>query len=450
MVSIKEYFSKFKKNRTVEHIEYPQIYNISDLIRAVNKLSNDLNVEQECEIFLQSLIELNPNDIVDDSLLKKFLDVIEGIVDEQIVQPESYIEDTEFQRAGRLYMNYSTARLEKDGSYSISAILSTKQIVDYIRKICLLGTNESIIDGLKKENKQMYENLLHNRINTYYGSFKFIKLRSKCIMDAIKLIKDNYQLLPDEFQMIEMKMFEAEEIIARINSVGNVIIKEDRYGDHTTNLTQDEYLDVVAPAFKELVEIEEELAFISQRLWENYFNQKGAKFVHALTGRIIESDRMPKICATLYMDDLATIPYGHTGYEYGVSMENIDCICENDAGSWRVTKQRFLEQGISHSWQWNEETCMFYEEGYYSKLLPPDYIEMKARKYNQGIKNMSYTEILLLNNGKKIKPVKAFCTDKATEEEINLINQMAELQGIEVEYIDTKAVKNKMEAKGLS
>ena len=146
MVSIKEYFSKFKKNRTVEHIEYPQIYNISDLIRAVNKLSNDLSVEQECEIFLQSLMVLNPNDIVDDSLLKKFLNVIEGIVDEKIVQPESYIEATEFQRAGRLYMNYSTARLEKDGSYSISAILSTKQIVDYIRKMCLLGTNESIID----------------------------------------------------------------------------------------------------------------------------------------------------------------------------------------------------------------------------------------------------------------------------------------------------------------
>lgn len=150
------------------------------------------------------------------------------------------------------------------------------------------------------------------------------------------------------------------------------------------------------------------------------------------------------------MDDLATIPYGHTGYEYGVSMKNIDCICEQDVGSWRISKKRFLEQGISHAWQWNEETCMFYEFGYYSKLLPPDYIEMKARNYNQGNKSMSYTEILLLNNQTKIQPIKAFCTDMASEEEIRLITQMAELQGIEVEYIDTKAIKAKMESKGLS
>ena len=131
-------------------------------------------------------------------------------------------------------------------------------------------------------------------------------------------------------------------------------------------------------------------------------------------------------------------------------MENIDCISECDIGSWHIKKTDFLRSGIVHGWQWNEETCMFYEDGYYSKLLPPDYIEMKARQKNKGSDHMSYTEILLINTTKKIQPVKAFYTDLATKEEIEQITAVAHKQGIEVEYIDTKTIKQKMDNKALS
>lgn len=59
---------------------------------------------------------------------------------------------------------------------------------------------------------------------------------------------------------------------------------------------------------------------------------------------------------------------------------------------------------------------------------------------------MNYTEILLLNNQKKIPPLKAFYTEKATPFEIERITSLAKQQGIVVEYIDTQQITNQMKS----
>lgn len=447
MVSVQQIFNKFKKKPIEE--EQSVTHNISYLIECVKQFEEQLGADVECQPFLEYLSNLQPNMTVNEELINRFKTIIKDFITRELNMDEFYLEITPFQQEACLYSNYATAKKESDGSYSICPVITHDKLISYVQDFFLITPNESIVETLKKRNEQSYEDLLHSKINTYYGKLDFIKTRTKAIMDAIEMIRANYQLLPDEYQFMEIKVVEALELQAKINDIGTKIIKESRFGDPITDMTRDEYFDVVEPAFRELLQIEEELSFISQRIWDNYFKTRGAKFVHALSSGIVESDKMPKICTSLYLDDLATIPYGHTGYEYDVSMENIDCISECDIGSWHIKKTDFLRRGIVHGWQWNEETCMFYEDGYYSKLLPPDYIETKARQKNKDSKSMSYTEILLINTKKKIQPVKAFYTDLATPEEIEKITAMASKQGIEVEYIDTKLIKQKMSAKGL-
>lgn len=446
MVNIKDFIKKLRKNPSKAEIKDEQLINVEYLTKCINNFANQLDAQEECAMLFQQLSNMPGNQIVNDTIIMQFKEIISSVIEKQMQDEMLSLEVLDFKRTAKLYNNYSSAVLEPDGSYSISPVITNEKLIDYAQQYFLTNPNGNITESLSEENKLTYDKLLHSRINTYYGTHLFIKDRANCIMDSMKMISNIYQLSPMEYQLLEIKLFEAEQLMEKINGVGEQLVIRDshRVTANQTKLTQDEYFNVVVPAFKQMLEIEEELSFISQRIWENYFSQRGAKFVHALSGEIIESDKMQKICATLYLDDLATIPYGHTGYEYEVSMENIDCICECDAGSWLITKSKFLEYGISHTWQWNEETCMFYEEGYYSKLLPPDYVETKARERNVGEKDISYTEILLLNNKKKIKPVKAFCTEMASQSEIEEISKMAEQQGIELEYIDTMSVKNKM------
>ena len=447
MSSIKEILDKLLKNQKLE--ETKTVRDVSYLIMCIREYQTQFLAHEECEELLNELYQLNPRMPLSQELLDKFKNIIRKTID-SVLDTWGSSAFSEFKNEANLFCSYATARRENDGSYSIIPVKSNSQLTDFIHKFFLETPTQNLTEALKQHNSEKYKTLLSSKINTYYGSLDFINERTKAIVDAINMIRENYQLAPDEYQFIEIKIVEALELQSKINQIGNVVVKKISPRNHITNMTEDEYHDIVVPTFKKLLQIEKDLSFISQRIWSEYFARTGAKFVHALTSGIVESDVMPKICTTLYKDDLATIPYGHVGYEYDVSMEHIDCICEHDVGSWHINKARFLERGIMHSWQWNEETCMFYEFGYYSKLLPPVYIEKKAREHNLDKEYMSYTEILIINHPKKIKPVKAFCTDLASLEEIEKISELAQKQGIEVEYIDTRAIKQKMNERALS
>lgn len=445
MASIIGFIKNIKNKNGAKEVVSTEVKDVAYLIECVNNFASQMAAVEECKFLLQYLSQLPKSTPITDDMIDAFKTIIKNIIDKDMAYKEFYFSRTPFQEAASIFNSYATTHKEEDGSYSISAVTDNRELTEFVQDFFMDNRQESIVDVISKRNKAKEENLLRSKINTYYGDQRFILDRTKAIIEAIKMIKENYQLSPMEFQLIEIKLVEAEDCAERIYSVGNEILIYDRFGSHITNLTQDEYLTVMSPAFQELVRIESELAFISDRIWKEYFEQKNAKFVHALSGKIVHSDQMPKICSSLYLDDLATIPYGHVGYEYGVSMDNIDCICECDAGSWVLKKSAFVESGIRHSWQYDENTCIWYEYGYFSKLLPPHYIEQMSRTNNKGKEILSYTEILILNKTKKIAPIKAFCTDLATQSEIDAITQVAAEQGIEVEYIDTKAIKKKMD-----
>lgn len=445
MASIISFIKNIKNKNGAKEVVSTEVKDVAYLIECVNNFASQMDAAEECKFLLQYLSRLPRSTPITDDIIDAFKTIIKNIIDRDLAYKEFNFSRTPFQEAASIFNSYATIHKEEDGSYSISAVTDNRELTEFVQDFFMDNRQESIVDVISKRNEEKEETILHSKINTYYGDQRFILDRTKAIIEAIKMIRENYSLSPMEFQLIEIKLVEAEDCAERIYSVGNEILIFDRFGSHITNLTQEEYLTVMSPAFQELVQIESELAFISDRIWKEYFEQKSAKFVHALSGKIVHSDQMPKICSSLYLEDFATIPYGHVGYEYGVSMDNIDCICECDAGSWIVNKNTFIHKGIRHSWQYDENTCIWYEYGYFSKLLPPHYIEQKSRANNKGKKYPEYTEILFLNNNKKIAPLKAFCTDLATPEEIAIMTQVATEQGLEVEYIDTKAIKKKMD-----
>lgn len=444
MRSLKGWIDKIKGVAALAKTEeQTEVNDVAYLKQCIYNFGTQTATLDSCAQFLSYLDNFPPNTPVDEVLINECNQLMKEVIENEL---DNFTSESGFASHALKYSNYATARKEPDGSYTICPVITHDKLIELVQDFFLSSQSGNIVDVLMSANEATYKELLHSKINTYYGDMTFIIERCKAITDAIEMISLNYQLLPDELQLFEVKASEARLLRDRIYGVGNVTDKRNRHNKPIYNLTQDDYYDIVSPSFAQLLQIEKELSVISQRIWSEYFQNRGAKFVHALSGQIVESDKMFKICSSLFLGDLATIPYGHTGYEYGVSMDNIECICEEDVGSWTFNKPRFLEGGIAHSWQWNEETNMFYEYGYFSKLLPPDYIERKSKENNKPIdsKYICYTEILILNRQPKVPPLKAFYTSEATPEEIAQITDMAKRQGIDVEYIDTKAIREVM------
>ena len=140
---------------------------------------------------------------------------------------------------------------------------------------------------------------------------------------------------------------------------------------------------------------------------------------------------MTKICTSLKSDDFNTIQYGHVGYEYGPNFDQIISICASDSGSWVTDKSEFIsESGIKTSWQYGNKDNIFYEYGRQTVLYLPD-------KVLEEGKMEKYTEIVFMDPNHVINPLKAFYTDEATPDEVEVITELAEKQGIPLEYIDT-------------
>lgn len=437
------FFDKIKQKNNQEAND-KSIQKIELLKKAILKFIRETNFS-EASFLLEML--LLPN-ISTEEIVQEFKRTITIYIEEKLNFKDFYFQRDEFQIESSLFNNYATARKELDGSYSICPIITNDELIHFMLEFYLLHYDQekTFLEVLQEKNKEIHEDLLNSKINTYHGNLEFIQERSKAIVDALEMLRKQ-GLSEEELHLIEVRLGEAKEQYQKINGVCDNSHPNDHFNEREL-ATKDFYFNVIVPAFERLLKIEEELSFISERIWKTYFDETGATLVHALTGEIVESDKMDKICTTLYLKDLATIPYGHTGYEYGFSMKNMECLCERDAQSWVITKEKFLKFGISHSWQWNEETNLFYETGYFSKLLLPEYIEEKVRENNRDLgEYIKYPEILLLNQKTKITPIKTFYTSDATEQEIQNIKKVAEIQGIEVEFIDTKTIEKQMTTK---
>lgn len=147
------------------------------------------------------------------------------------------------------------------------------------------------------------------------------------------------------------------------------VIRKDDYSKKKLITSKQNYEQIVI-LYKTVLEFENALETISQQIWNNFYLNNGGIIIHKLTSGIIESDKMDKICTFFLSDKAQYVPTysGNTGYCYNLNVNNVLALCENDVGSWRITKEEFIRRECPSTIQL-DETNIWYEYPYHSKLF---------------------------------------------------------------------------------
>ena len=195
-------------------------------------------------------------------------------------------------------------------------------------------------------------------------------------------------------------------------------------------ITSKEVYDKISSLYINAINCEEKLKYISQKIWKSFFENNDGMLIHKLTGGIIESDKMDKICTSFSSKNAGFVPAysSNVGYCYDFDIDNVLALCKEDVGSWRVDKEEFIRRGFPSRWQY-DGSGIWYEYGYNSILFSPEYIEQQVLSSGQ------FAEIVLDNKNKKNKLKFAYYTDDATDYEVEKITEVANKQNIEVKLL---------------
>lgn len=333
----------------------------------------------------------------------------------------------------------------EDGSFKVYPIDSTyglaSILANYMQENNL--TFEHNVAEIKGYLKEVFANqktqLSEGTLQYYYGRPSFFLERCMAIMNGLVDMKESSYFTVEEIKTITDVYNEAnsvfEESILFLNELDLKTMTYEQY-DQAENI----YL-----YFKQ---IEDELSGLSEKSWKSFFKENNAKFVHSLTGDLVESNVMEKMCVSLCTDKLMGVAYGHVGYTYDVDMKNIVAICEEDVGSWFVDKNKFIELGLSSAYT---KDRVYFEYGYFSKLLSPEHIESKCIERNiecngeilNYSKDYLYNETYISNANHDVKPTAAFYTDEATDAEIQQMKILADKQGIELIKLSLEEARQK-------
>ena len=290
--------------------------------------------------------------------------------------------------------------------------------------------------------KEQSAKLKKVKMENYYGSHKYLILRTKAIYDAIVMLNSRSNI--ENKALVSSTLSNVSTLLNKMLNTVGLESTEETYNnlnkfDHELPISKNEY-DSIRSDYVKVLELENMLTDISNELWQKYAKEHNGVFIHQLTQGIVESDKMNKICTSFYSDNANFITEylnANTGYAYPMDIRSVFEVCEKDVGSWEINQETFVERGLPDTWQL-DETNLWYEYPYHSKLFPPEYIERKV------INNNSFAEIIIDNRLKKVKPLYCFYTPNATKEQIEAITKLAVRQGLEVKplMIEKNMVKN--------
>ena len=310
--------------------------------------------------------------------------------------------------------------------YSLGLKYNVDEIVNYLTPLC-----DEQINKLKKV-----------KMENYYGSPKYLISHTKAIYDAIVMLNGRSDIKNKD--LVSSALLNVGTLLSEmLNTVGLENTEETYINlkkfDYELPISKVEY-DTIRRYYVKVLELENTLMDISNEIWRRYAQEHNGVFIHQLTQGIVESDKMKKICTCFYSDNANIITNylnANTGYAYPMDINSAFEVCEEDVGSWEADQEMFVERGLPDAWQL-DETNLWYEYPYHSKLFPPEYIEGKI------IKNNSFAEIIIDNRFKKVKPLYCFYTPLATQEQIEAITEMAIRQGLEVKplVIEESNIKN--------
>ena len=329
--------------------------------------------------------------------------------------------------------------LQFDSAYR-RLIPNEKDLLQYYSLGLKMDVNE-IINYLTPIVEQQKETFKKAEIRTYYGSPKYLLLRTKAICDAMTMLNDREDV--EEKGLVKEALSSTYSLLSSmLDSVGLEESEETykKLDDFSFEISlHKEQYDQLRDSYIKVLEQENRLMDVSNKIWQNYSATNNGVLIHQLTQGMVESDRMDKICTSFYSTNaniITNYSNANTGYAYPMDMNNVLEVCEDDVGSWRVTKEEFIERAVPDRWQL-DGTNIWYENPYQSKLFPPEYIEQQVINSNR------FAEIIIDNRSKKVRPLYCFYTADATEEQINEINSLATRQGLEVKSLEIKNTKYK-------
>lgn len=400
--------------------------------------TSDENIATICKRAMNLLDKIGLDEKSDSNaiqFLKRFIDIkIESM---QYTYGNNL--DTNFNNMVCASKNYSKVIKNDDNSYNCYPFSVTEPsyydiIINYCieNEVCIDDSKIQLGQIIENNNKVVTDNLLEGKLNFYYGDVRYILIRTKAIFNAICDLNNREDLTNDEklivgsiLKIVKSNFYDMC-ILSNLNDSSNI--------ENTTSLdeiiTSKDAYDKISSLYVNVLNCENKLEFISQKIWKSFFENNDGMLIHKLTGGIVESDKMDKICTSFSSKSARFVPSysSNVGYCYDFDINNVLALCEDDVGSWRVSREEFIQRGLPSSWQYDGSN-IFYEYGYHSKLFSPEYIERQV--LNSG----RFAEIVLNNNDKKNKPIFAYYTEDATDDEIEKITEVANKQSIEVKLL---------------
>ncbi len=327
---------------------------------------------------------------------------------------------------------FQRVRQNPDGSYFVYPELKEIDTSDELLKYYFFDRHMSVqdvIDFLEPSIKEKKEELKKATIQNYYGTPKYLILRTNAILEAMYMLMD--YAAPEDRNLVSAAIANTasffQSMLATIGVEGNQdAFKSLEELSRGLRVTKEQY-DLLRSNYVKVLECENQLMGVSNKVWKDYASAYQGVFLHQLTNGIVESDQMSKICVSFYSDNagILTNYCGHTGYAYSMDIDSLFTMCETDVGSWTITKEEFFECGFPERVQF-DDTLMYYEYPHHTKLFPPQYIEY------QILMRQAFAEGVINNRKQKVKPLYCFYTEQATPEEIEAIQTIATKQGLKV------------------
>lgn len=324
------------------------------------------------------------------------------------------------------YYNIKLRTVKKDSSYKIYPISIAQEDIQNImykvlRKIANTHyeTDRPIedlilekIEDYKAHREKLAITLKNSSIMPYYGQPEFICTRIKFIIYHIQ------KLYPYIYNFKYILNF-IDEFQERYPKVGHEL--EAIYPYYDNQFKKDyEKLEAI---YLKILALEKELTKEIKSIWKRFLtdpnrhnNYRYAYIVHTFSESLINPKKMKKACCTLATNRLLTIPYGTCGIIYEYDPESIVTMCTENARSWLITKEQFIDYNLPISWQLTKEG-VFFESPYLSTLILPEDFERIVIANNIAYNgellnydlNLFYSEIFLNKNA---KPIGVFYTDE--------------------------------------
>lgn len=312
-----------------------------------------------------------------------------------------------------------------------------KEMVDYQIKnnISIEEVFDIFVNKIGNQLKDFKQMLMQNDMELYYGSTYYIVVRSIFIINCIKQISNkslNLEEIENTMLQYKQKYIDSRDDFEKEDDFSNV--NDEFYTDY----------DLIESYYKKLLIMENELSPIVIDKWKNYLtspfenNDNYRYVVHCFSSGMVNPDMMNKACCSLYTPTIENLMYGDSGLIYDIDADSIDTMCPDDAGSWSVNKELFIERECPSRWQLTrlDGDTVFYEYPLNSKLILPNVFETECNNRISAGK-FHYSEIFLNKNA---RPIGMFYTNKCQNiEEVKLYAERNNLPLVNMDFQKTKS-----------